>query len=265
MEGRAAARNAQRTKGFSLVEAVLSSFLLLTAVAMSVWILDASLRAEAENDRRITAGLVAQNRLEEVRSWADLNFGDGLSTFHEQTVHTQGLDVTTYVKRVTLYTPCSRLEGQYPAAAVFPNPGPKALEKSCFAVEARVSWGPRPADAVSLVTYIGDTRPADFTVSIQPGAAQTVAAKETVQFTAKGVDKNGNRLDDLVYTWYVNPLDGAGTISEVSRDGQLCLYKNHFRNFDGRYTVQPGKCVVEVRAVYRGLEKTDSVEVTNEK
>lgn len=252
-------------KAFSLVEAVLSSFLLLTAVSMCVWLFDASLQAEAGNDRRVLATMVAQDRLEEIRAAADASFGAGLASFNDVRSTSQGLEVHTRAQYIKLYTPCSRLETQYPLAAVFPSPGPKALERSCWQVEVTVSWGHRAADRVTLASLVGDWRKADFTVRITPNATQRVAPRGTMQYTCVAEDGLGNRLYDLVFSWYVNPLDGMGTISQVSRDGQVCLYKNHFRNFDGRYTVQPGKCEIECRAVYRGQEKTAKVEVENEK
>lgn len=244
---------------------MLSSFLLLTAVSMCVWVFDASLQAQAGNDRRVLATMMAQDALEEIRAYADANFGAGLSVFDDVRSTSQGLEVHTRAQFKKLYTPCSRLETQYPLAAIFPKPAPKVLEKSCWQVEVTVSWGSRAADRVTLVSYVGDWRTADFTVRITPNALQTVAPRGTVQYSCIAVDGLGNRLYDLVFSWYVNPLDGMGTVSDVSRDGQLCLYKNHFRNFDGRYTVQPGKCEIECRAVYRGQEKTAKVEVQNEK
>ncbi len=253
------------SRGFSLVEAVLSSFLLLTAVSMCIWLFDASLQAEAGNDRRVLATMVAQDRMEEIRAFADANFGVGLEAFDEVRSTSQGLEVHTRARYVKLYTPCSKLEKQYDLAAVFPQPAPKGLERSCWQVEVAVSWGLRPADRVNLVSYVGDWRKADFTIRITPNALQVVKPFNTVQYQCIAVDGRGNRLHDLVFSWYVNPLDGMGTISDVSRDGQQCLYKNHFRNFDGRYTVQPGKCEIECRAVYRGEEKTAKVEVQNEK
>jgi len=242
---------------------VLSSFLLLTAVSMCVWLFDASLQAEKGNDRRVVATMVAQDKLEEIRAYADANFGAGLALFDNATSTSQGFEVRTRAKFVKLYTPCSRLETQYPLTAAFPAPAPKALERSCWQVEVNASWSDRSGDRVTLVSYVGDWRTPDFTVRITPNNLVTVPARGTVQYTCVAVDGLGNRLYDLVFSWYVNPLDGMGTISDVSRDGQICLYKNHFRNFDGRYTVQPGKCEVEVRAVYRGLEKTAKVEVQN--
>ena len=81
---------------------------------------------------------------------------------------------------------------------------------------------------------------------------------------AIATDDDGRRLDDLVLSWYVNPLDGLGTISQVSRDGTKCLYKNHFRDYDGSYKVQPGQCELEVRAVFAGVERRATQVVVNE-
>lgn len=244
----------------------MASFLLLTAISMSVWLLDSALRAEVENDRRIRAAAIAQNRLEEIRSYADSSFGTGLALFDGLDVpatEDPSLTVSTRAERKTLYMPCSELESQYSDTATFPAPEPKVLKRSVWQVEVSVSWSSRPGDRVQLVSYIGDWREPDFSVSISPSSAQTVNALATREFRASTRDSAGNPIDDLVYTWYVNPLDGMGSISEVSRDGRLCLYKNHFRNFDGSYSVQAGDCEVEVRAVFQGVERTARVRVTN--
>ena len=46
------------------MEAILASFMLLTAIIMSVAVFDSSLQAEASNERRIIASMVAESALD---------------------------------------------------------------------------------------------------------------------------------------------------------------------------------------------------------
>lgn len=252
---------------FSLVEAVFSSFLLLTAVTMSVYLFDASLRAQAENDVRMQATLVAQSRLDEIRAYADTNFGSGLALFDGLEIEppeAPNLKVKTRAARKQMYLPCTELETQYAPGAVFPQPERKTLEKSAWQVEVEARWSDRPADRVTLVSYVGDWRRGNFNIRITPNNPAPIPPRDTLEFEAVATDDDGRRLDDLVLSWYVNPLDGLGTISRVSRDGTKCLYKNHFRDYDGSYKVQPGQCELEVRAVFAGVERRATRVVVNE-
>src|SRR5688572_25361030 len=107
-----------RARAFSLVEAVLAGFLMLTAVTIAIWVFDASLRAQAVQEVRLLAVQVAQNKLEEIRGYADSQFGGGLTLFDGvQTQVGPGLEMRTRATLQTIYSPCSQLETQYPATA----------------------------------------------------------------------------------------------------------------------------------------------------
>ena len=55
------------------MEAILASFMLLTAIIMSVAVFDSSLQAEASNERRIIASMVAESALAELRDAVNTN------------------------------------------------------------------------------------------------------------------------------------------------------------------------------------------------
>lgn len=62
------------SRGFSLMEALLATFVLLTSLLLSIYVFHSSLRAEASNEKRVVAAAVAESALAEVREAAGTNF-----------------------------------------------------------------------------------------------------------------------------------------------------------------------------------------------
>ena len=67
------------------MEAVFASFLLITSILISVFVFDSSLQAEANNEQRITAAMVAESALEEIRSYANTDFEGTRSAYNGRT------------------------------------------------------------------------------------------------------------------------------------------------------------------------------------
>ena len=235
--------------GVSLMEAILASFLLSTALLMGVWLVHSSLRSLADSDRRQAATMVADNALEEMRNVLAQDFTVGLDSYNGL-VRTPAdypeLELTTHARLQPLLSPCTSLESSYPDAER------KTLERSAWQAEAVVSWSPRAADRVVVTTLIADWREPTFEVAVTPEGPVSVGSRGTADFQASATDAFGNELPDLVFTWYVEPLDALGTVARVSRDGQLSTYQNHVRTFSGDFEVLVGGCRLIARGFYRG-------------
>ncbi|MGE0493377.1 MAG: hypothetical protein AB7S38_29485 [Vulcanimicrobiota bacterium] len=252
--------------GFTLVEALIATFVITTALLLCIWLIDASLRHMAESERRQLGTVLAENALEEMRQFADANFGAGLTSFDgvtRQHPEYPQFEVKTHAALQPLSSPCTSLEWDFTSGLGFPGLERKVLEESAWLVEAEVSWSPRAADRVVLTSLIGDWRNPSFSVAVDPDEA-TVAADGEVTFKATASDAYGAPLPDLVFTWYVRPRDGNGTMWKVSRDGRISIYRNTVRTYTGEWATVPGACEVVALGFYRGELVEGVAVVTNE-
>ena len=53
-------------RGFSLLEAIFASFLMLTSIAIATFLVTTSMRASANNEKKIVASMVAESAMEDV-------------------------------------------------------------------------------------------------------------------------------------------------------------------------------------------------------
>lgn len=257
------------------MEAVFASFLLITSILISVFVFDSSLQAEANNEQRITAAMVAESALEEIRSYANTDFESTQSAYDGRSwtlPNYQTYEITARVKPQELAIPCTELETQYPDTPTFPTPERKILDNSVWNCEVAVKWS-RGRDELRMVRYMANTTPAtNFLVMIEPPGGTSidgttsgtfnVGPNGTKDFHARAF-VDGREVEDVQFTWYVEPLDGFGSIYRVSRDGTTCRYKNAYRNYDGSIKRAPGLCDVVVRAVFQGVEAKRKVRINN--
>jgi hypothetical protein len=263
-------------RGFSLMEAVFASFLLITSILISVLVFDSSLQAEANNEQRIMAAIVAESALEEVRSYANIDFPGTQDAYdgRKWTLpnYTQ-FKVEAQVGPQELAIPCTELETQYPDAPTFPTPERRSLSNSVWRCEVAVEWS-RGSEKLRMVRYLANlSQVNNFEVVITPQGGSAIDAitsgtfnvqqNRTKDFKAEAF-ADGKRVDDVQFSWFVEPLDGFGSIYRVSRDGKDCRYKNSYRNYDGTTKHGPGFCDVVVRAVYQGVESKRKVRINNE-
>ncbi|MCA9778600.1 MAG: hypothetical protein KC800_17855, partial [Candidatus Eremiobacteraeota bacterium] len=125
----------RNSRGFNLVEAILASFMMLTAIIMSVSVFDSSLQAEAGNERRVIASIVAESALAELRDAVNTNMVAAKSTYDGRTwtlPDYSGFQITCRVTDAELAVPCTVLETQYDRSAVFPQPTGRYLGSSCL-------------------------------------------------------------------------------------------------------------------------------------
>lgn len=248
-------------RGFSLLEAIFASFLMLTSIAIATYLVSASMRASAGNEKKIVASMVAESAMEEIRAAANENYTGLAGTYHNRTWSYPNFPEYTVRSRVEwdpLNVPCSSLEAQYAATAAFPAPSRTVFSRSLWKVEIDVSWSALPRDRVRLMGHVADWQSVGTLAISITGGGGDLARDAELTFSAEARN-DGVPLQDLVLSWYVEPLDGYGTITRVSRDGSRCVFKNVYRNYDGSYTHAPGRCQLVVRAIYQGREQTSRV------
>lgn len=259
------------------MEAIFASFLLLTSILLCVQLFDSSLQAEASNEQRVTAALVAESALAEIRAATTENFEGLLASYGDRRwslTNYPTYDIQATVTPQTLAAPCSELESQYTNRnAPFPQPRPRLLEDSVWKVQLDVSWSKSTADSISVVEYFASLKPiANFEVTISPPGGTTlspnttgtfnIARNRTLDFRAQATS-GGRRVRDVQFSWYVEPLDGFGSVYRVSRDGTRCRYRNSYRNSNRQIRHSPGQCDLVVKAVYQGVEAIRKVRIAN--
>jgi Tfp pilus assembly protein PilV len=262
-----------KTSAFSLVEGVLSTFLLLTSVLLGAYVFHSSLRAEANNEKRVVAALVAESALAEIRDHAGRDFAGLVARYNGQTWVPEGEpDMTVSVRAAPtdLGLACMELESQYPSSNEFPEPERRLLSRSVTQVEVEVAWTDPSPQSVTLVEKVTDLHTAtDFRVDLltDDGAAapesMSLARRASAGFRARAV-VNGQPIDDIQFTWFVQPVIGFGSLSAVSRDGLRCVYQNAYRNYNDDLRFAPGACYLTLKATYQGRESTARIRIDNE-
>lgn len=258
---------------FSLMEAVLSTFLLLTAVLLGAYVFHNSLRAEASNEKRVTATLAAENTLAEIQDFAGENFlglVDHYDGTHWVSAQDPSMTISVKARMSQLAMACLELESQYPASNQFPAPEPRFLSHSTADVEIKVEWTEPSNQAITVVGRVADLHTAsNFTVELldQEGALapESIALAKDGELKFRAQAKaNGQLVKDIQFTWFVQPVIGFGSLSAVSRDGLFCVYLNAYRNYNDAPRYAPGACYLTLKATYQGRESTDRIRIDNE-
>ena len=262
--------------GMSLVEAVLSTFILLTALLLAVYVFDSSLKWEASNEKRVIAATLAESALAQVREAGGRDFSDLLNFDDKELPFPEYPDfqVKVAVKEASLATSCVALETQYPKSAPFPKPVGKFLNRSATNTTVTVSWKDPLPDSVQVTERIASLREvSSFKVKITTEAGgeitglQSLTSDQTRNFRAKAFIDNDERkiVEDLQFIWYVEPITGFGSIAHVSRDGLLCQYINSYKNYHGKVQYAYGHCNLTVQATYQGRVAKAKVKINNAK
>ena len=266
----------RRPVGFSLVEAILAAFMLLTAVLMSVSVFDSSLQAEASNESRIIASIVAESAMAEIRQAANLDLSAVESNYdgHRWTLpEYPGYQIEAIVRPAELAVPCTVLETQYDRGNVFPQPTGRYLTASSLKVDITVSWSTGRNQSITITEQVTSFAAAgDFDLQIILADGSTASPSTLIAIDKDGIEEfgvravsGGQEIHDIQFSWHVQALTGFGSIYTVSRDGKQCQYQNAYRNFDDKPKHSPGLCYLVVTASYQGREAEAEVEIDNAK
>ncbi len=253
------------SKGMSLVEVVVSIFLLLVGILLVISLFHSALRRQQLSHKKALATLMARSMMAEIRGWARTpgNFDSNWTDYDGRTFTRSefpGLEATVGVEELgrTLYTPCSDMETPYLNLAA-------RMNRSVIPVGVEVGWGqPGPQNRVRLVSYIGDPLRqlpvTPVTVTRSGGDADPVPQNGTVEHTAQLSDTAGNPISDVTFGWNVEPdiPPGAARLlpDTVERD-QHRMNLSHSYIFQPRLPVPetgfvPGRVRVRAAARYHG-------------
>ena len=250
-------------KAFSLLETLIAIFIIVMALLIMTQLMHSALQRGTVVEERLLGALCAQEKLEEIRTWASepVNFHGNWSTYDN--VVTQNPDYPAIQTRTTLSeqpisTPSRLLENAYPVAKQ------RVLNNACKGVTVECWWGDGPQQRIELSSLVGapaDTFELSNPIEITPSSA--VLAKDATQsFSVRAFDSAGREIEGLIFSWFIVPKSGTGLLVSQSRDGRTAEIGNWLYALDGTsHTYAPGLCEFSVRAKYNGVEVVESVEV----
>lgn len=232
----------------TLVETVLSMFLLVGVMLTIVNLFHASLRYQVRVENRGKMALLATRTIEDMRAYAQnpANFNGGLAFYNGRTwTEPDFPDFTIRTETVptgrSIYSPCETLEVPWT-----PSGQARRLDNSVVPVKVSVSFR---TDSVSLVGYIAEpARDPDPTLRITPLAVPDVPAGASFSLTVTAFDTGGVVMRDLFFDWDIDAETGNATITASSpRDGRTVTIINQYNG-----TTEPGTIRVTVKCRYRG-------------
>lgn len=255
------------------MEAIFATFLLLTSLLLSIYVFHSGLRAEAGNEKRVLASAVAEGALARIRQDAGSRFGELLGEYENKRNWTlewaPEFVISCRAKPAIIGLNCLELESQYAPSSRFPDPQPRLLERSAVDIAVTVTWKDPEERSITVSERVVNLRQGgNFEVrllddSSRPAEPITLPRDGTALFRAEAT-MNEQKLDDLQFTWYVQPVQGFGSLTSISRDGLRCEYRNGYRNYKNRWRYADGACYLVVTATFQGRTFRDRVRIDNE-
>jgi Tfp pilus assembly protein PilV len=251
-----------RNRAFTLVEALISIFLIIASFLIVATLFHTGLRYVHRIEARNLAVVLAERRIEEMRAHARNRSGTqyGFADFSSFTAAATdpdfpGYQVSATVNDLTVFSPS---EGYEPTAQTRPMP------RSMKQVKVTVTWDQGTSN-LSLLTLIGDpaasatpTRrfrnlnPIVVTPTAPP-IPPLVAHDQDVPFSVVAYDQFDQPIEDLYFQWYIQPGDGNATTFQ-SVDGRSATMRNVINIPAQPPAYSGGQVVVVARAVFRGQE-----------
>lgn len=238
-------------RGYTLVEAIIASFLLVAAFLLVSRLFHAGLQYTSRVEKRALAAHLADKRMQEIRSWSKRHeswngIPDGPDPQHS------GYDIQVSLENLELSSPSRQLEEAHPDDDV------RVMTSAARRVTVEVTWD---SERLRITSLLADRfrgwRGADPIV-VSGAIPPQVGPTTSVEFSARGYDAAGRPIEDLFFSWYVEPRqfpDAALGSIDAARDGRTAVFRNQIQLVNGALASRNGMCRVAVRAVYGGRER----------
>ncbi|MCA9796677.1 MAG: hypothetical protein KC910_32935, partial [Candidatus Eremiobacteraeota bacterium] len=214
-------------RGLALLETIIAIFLLTAGFIVIAALYHTALRHSRVVEEKHIAVLVAERKLEEIRSWSRQTHGTGgTDRFSDDAswatydgVTTTDPDypnysITVSATRHQLFAPSSQFESVRFSAQddetlvdpPLPTDPIKSFDGSTRRIEITVNWGPSVTQQMSLVSLIGDPvrrivpDPSSMNLVMLP-ANTSIAAGATRDFQVTLSDSTGQPVEDASFTW----------------------------------------------------------------
>lgn len=250
-----------RPRGYSLLEAILASFLLVSAFFLVSRLFHTGLQYSTKVHTRMTAVRVAEQRMAEIRRWAKDTY-DWSGYPAGQNPDFPAYTITVTRQNETLFCPSTELE------AGFATDKRRELDQVARRFNVEVRWGQSGRYMLSGLVTKGTTRwrdsvPGDRSLDeiVVSGTFPSPVRGESVILTAAGYDEDDNLIPGLFFHWSVEPVydggrPGVGRIVMENRDGSRVTFTNEIRRRDianQPWTRGDGRCRVVCYAMYDGV------------
>lgn len=241
-------------RGYTLTEAVIASFVLVTALLVVSRLFHASLQYSAWVESKAVATYLAENRMDELRQWARTQT-DWSSPPSGPEPEFSKFSMSVTLEPIELASPSTELETGY-------APDQRLMPASLRKAVVEVSWDDNSVRLVSLLRAPAIGWRAANSVVVDGTIPGIVNAGTVVELNATGYDSSGRPIDDLFFTWAVEPVfpgAASGTVTPA-RDGRTAQFRNQLPSASGP-SPNSGRCRVVATAVYGGEERRGSSSV----
>lgn len=252
----------RRSRGYTLVEAILASFLLVSAFFIVAKMFHTGLQYSSRAEQRMTAVYLAEKRMAEVREWGK-NQTDwtGWPTGNDSAY--PAYDINVRIEDRPVRSPCTSLEMQHPAgdrrrlagasknALVEVTWGRNGLYRLCSSIteDSATLRGPQKPDEPWKKAY--------YAIDISGAIPDPVRDNVDVTLRARLFDQAGNEIPDTFFHWNVEPVydisnPTMGVVRVQRRDGKEAIFRNNMKKPDGNFTPTTGQVKVVCYALYYG-------------
>jgi len=246
--------------GLSLVETVISLFLLTCGFTIFIMLFDTSLRFSANIETRAKLVLAAQRTVDEIRAYASVpaNFATGLSPYQSLTRTDPDLadmSIATSVVNLTvgdnlLRSPSNAFEASFSAP---PDQRRALAATSVYKVKITTSQGGYRFSLLSLICEPNRGWSPTLPLAVTGTPSGVLAQGASCNLSVVAADAYRQTIPDLFCRWAVVPETSVGTI-EPARDGRTAVFTHKIIRGNGTQTYgPPGICRVQVTAQYFGV------------
>lgn len=234
-------------RGLTLAEAIVSIFVLLTGIIVTVRLFHTGLRYQTLVNNRITASMLAEREMERVRGWsrkqftspgATADFNNFLNENYPgktayQDPNFPEFQIEALATASEIYSPCSLFEKLQPVS------NRRLITAALRKITVTVSWGWDPTNSKmlshQLTSLVGWPTPANHPPEpalinpVMPGSPN-ISKDDTRKVTSLATDRDGHVLGDLFYNYIIQPgVSGSGGgfgVVEKVRDGRSATIRN---------------------------------------
>ena len=246
--------------GFTLIEAILATFLLVGTFYMVSHLFQTGLQYSVKVENRLVAVYLAEKRMAELQEWdkAGWTVPAALSG-RDATMPTY--DITVSLSDHNLLAPSTHLEAAFPG-------NQRVIDGRVRYATVTVRWGQGGEYQLTGMLRQPDigwraTNPVVVTATSSPPPGG-LGPSGSANFSAQGFDSAGQPISGLMLHWSVEPVfavgPGVGSVRLLSRDGRNAALENRVKTRAG-WVSTSGQCRVVATAKYKGIEMSGRSDV----
>lgn len=235
-----------KSRGYSLIETILASFLLVFTFFLVSSLFNTGLQYSSKVDTRMTSVRYAQKRMSEIRNWAKTS--DDWSGYPVALDDEfPGYELAVAIGEAPLLSPSRELEASSPSSQ-------RVLRQTAKQFTVTVK-GPRSPAFVLAGIVTKAERQGAVIVTITGTPSGPVGPGPPVLLTASAVDSAGKPLTDVFFHWSVEPVGNQPSSASIklrSRDGREANFENKVLRRNGTAVAQDGACKAVAYVRYNG-------------